>query len=121
MEILTALFWLSLNCYHECRGEPELGKAYVTAVVLNRSEKSGKSIKEVILKENQFSWTSSDTLFISEPKELLSCTQSVLDAINLPIRKDITHYHATYVKPRWAKKLRLAVTIGKHKFYKERI
>lgn len=38
----------------EARGEGSVGMAYVMRVVLNRSEKTGKSIREVIFAPNQF-------------------------------------------------------------------
>ncbi len=31
-----------------------------------------------------------------------------------------THYHANYVRPRWASRLRHADTIGRHVFYQLR-
>jgi spore germination cell wall hydrolase CwlJ-like protein len=36
-----------------------------------------------------------------------------------PITKWATHYHATYVNPRWASKLRRTTAIGTHIFYRE--
>jgi len=60
MDVLTALYWLSLNCYHEARSEPPLGQAYVSKTVMNRAEKSGKSIKATILSPKQFSWVGTE-------------------------------------------------------------
>jgi spore germination cell wall hydrolase CwlJ-like protein len=31
---------------------------------------------------------------------------------------DATHYHATYVKPRWARKMKKTDKIGSHIFYR---
>lgn len=34
------------------------------------------------------------------------------------ITEGATHYHAHYVKPKWAKSFHLTGTIGDHKFYR---
>lgn len=51
-ELLTAYLWA------EARGEPEDGQQTVCSVMLNRVKKKvAPSIRDVILKPNQFSWT----------------------------------------------------------------
>ncbi len=51
-ELLTACLWA------EARGEPDNGQQAVCNVIINRVKKRmASSIREVILKPNQFSWT----------------------------------------------------------------
>ncbi len=54
---VESLLWLSLNVYHESRGEPEIGQLAVAHVTLNRALEDNKSVADVILAPNQFSWT----------------------------------------------------------------
>lgn len=120
MDLLTALYWLSLNCYHEARGEPQLGQVYVARTVINRAEKTGKSIKEVVNDESQFSWTASEIgqRPIDDPKAFVKCVESSIVSADFDINPNITHYHESSIRPYWARKYRLVATIGKHKFYK---
>jgi len=119
MDFLTVLYWLSLNCFHEARGEPQLGQVYVARTVLNRAEKTGMSIKEVVNASDQFSWTTSEIgqRPIDEPKSFLKCVDSSIISIDFELNPDITHYHKKTIRPYWAKKYKLVATIGKHKFY----
>ncbi|HVV38809.1 MAG TPA: cell wall hydrolase [Candidatus Paceibacterota bacterium] len=53
---------MALNVYHEGRGEPELGQYMIAYVTLmraadNRKQWGGKTIKGVVFKGCQFSWT----------------------------------------------------------------
>ena len=55
MPFIESIFWLALNLYHECRGEPLAGQIAVAHVVMNRAEKRGKSLREIVLQPYQFS------------------------------------------------------------------
>ena len=57
LSFLEGLLWLTLNVYHEARGEPEIGQLAVAHVTLNRAMEEHKSIAEVVREPYQFSWT----------------------------------------------------------------
>ena len=55
LSFLEGLLWLTLNVYHEARGEPEVGQLAVAHVTLNRAMEERTSIAEVVRKPYQFS------------------------------------------------------------------
>lgn len=108
----------------EARGEPESGRILVGSVVLNRvnnKKRWGNSIKAVVHEPRQFS-------YISDKHKQKKPTQKDWDsALNLSAEllyldghnnKEITHYHANTVNPKWANKLELVAQVGNHLFYK---
>ncbi|MFN3889095.1 MAG: cell wall hydrolase [Beijerinckiaceae bacterium] len=119
--------------YFEARSEPETGQAAVAQVVLNRV-KSGlypASICGVVYQNRhrymgcQFSFAcEGKSLRITEPepwKTAVRIAREVLDGRTfLAEVGGSTHYHATYVRPRWAKRLKKMDKIGTHIFYKLR-
>ena len=120
------LLWLTLNTYHESRGESDLTQQAVVHVVMNRSKESGDSIKSVVKEKNQFSWTRSKKKlnskpWVTDPKGFSKCQLNVLRAI---VKKDSTngsvYFHETRVNPKWAKRKVRTVKLGKFVFYKER-
>ena len=46
MDTIAQLFWLTINLYHEARGEPFEGMKAVCHVVLNRAERRKMPVKE---------------------------------------------------------------------------
>lgn len=119
--------------YFEARSEPEAGQAAVAQVVLNRA-KSGlypASICGVVYQNRhrylgcQFTFAcEGKSLRITEPEPWKTATRiarEVLDGTTfLAEIGGSTHYHANYVRPRWAKRLKKMDTIGTHIFYKLR-
>lgn len=119
--------------YFEARSEPEAGQAAVAQVVLNRA-KSGlypASICGVVYQNRhrylgcQFTFAcEGKSLRITEPEPWRTATRiarEVLDGTTfLSEIGGSTHYHANYVRPRWAKRLKKMDTIGTHIFYKLR-
>jgi spore germination cell wall hydrolase CwlJ-like protein len=119
--------------YFEARSEPEAGQAAVAQVVLNRA-KSGlypASICGVVYQNRhrylgcQFTFAcEGKSLRITEPEPWRTATRiarEVLDGTTfLAEIGGSTHYHANYVRPRWAKRLKKMDTIGTHIFYKLR-
>lgn len=121
---------LALNIYFEARGEPTAGKIAVGHVVLNRvaDRRFPKQICSVVrqggeIRRNrcQFSWWCDGRS--DEPRDQQAWRESVLIAalINRGATSDPTRgslwYHATYVKPGWARQMKKRVKIGKHIFY----
>jgi spore germination cell wall hydrolase CwlJ-like protein len=119
--------------YFEARGEPEEGQAAVAQVVLNRV-KSGlypQTICGVVYQNRhhrnacQFSFAcNGHGLHINEP-ESWSDAQRIATSVlqGKTYLADVgaaTHYHANYVRPRWARALKKMDVIGNHIFYKLR-
>jgi spore germination cell wall hydrolase CwlJ-like protein len=42
----------------------------------------------------------------------------MIDGVTQPLTAGATYYHATSVRPSWARRFENTVTIGVHKFYK---
>jgi N-acetylmuramoyl-L-alanine amidase len=118
---------MSMNLYHEARGESNLGLGGVMTVVLNRV-KSGKwanNVCDVIWQPYQFSWTIG-----KDRKTFFGCTNTedyarivlfILDAIkaggyNSPtIAAD--HYKRFDVDASWAKSMNKVRKIDAHEFF----
>lgn len=121
---------LAQAVYFEARSEPEEGQAAVAQVVLNRAM-SGLypgSVCGVVFQNQQrrnacqFSFTcEGHGLRVSEgeswdravriAREVTEGTTYVQDV------GSATHYHATYVRPGWARALKRTEAIGHHVFY----
>lgn len=116
--------------YFEARSESEDGRAAVAQVVLNRV-KSGKYPRSVcgVVYQNrhrkfacQFSFAcEGKPLRITEPRSWQAAERIARDVyagrIHLAEVGDATHYHADYVRPHWASKLKKLDVIGRHIFY----
>lgn len=119
--------------YFEARGESEAGQAAVAQVVLNRV-KSGlypSSVCGVVYQNRhrykacQFSFACEGrSLRISDQRSWRSATrvaeQVTAGALYNSEVGGSTHYHADYVRPFWASKLKKMDVIGRHIFYKLR-
>jgi spore germination cell wall hydrolase CwlJ-like protein len=117
--------------YFEARSEPVEGQAAVAQVVLNRVS-SGlypASVCGVVYqnrnryKRCQFSFAcEGKSLRVTERDAWLSAVRVAEEVLAgrtyLSEVGRATHYHATYVKPRWARQLTKMDAIGKHIFYK---
>jgi len=118
---VESLLWLSLNVYHESRGEPEVGQLAVAHVTLNRAIAENKSLPDVIMAPNQFSWTFLKKSYI--PLEVNPLQDSLHVALKAMVTPDFTHgstyYHRVDVFPNWAASLMYTGRYGSHKFYRE--
>jgi len=122
------------NIYYEAGNQSYVGKLAVGQVVINRTRANGypNTICGVIYDGSQntktstcqFSWTCADRLNIDKGGSMWA--QSMKAASELLFKQDTivditegaTNYHADYVKPPWAKTLRLVTKIDNHIFYK---
>jgi hypothetical protein len=119
--------------YFEARSEPEAGQAAVAQVVLNRV-KSGLYPSSVcgVVYQNRHRYLGCQFSFACEGKSL-RITEAEPWRTAVRIARDVsegrmfnadvggsTHYHADYVRPSWAKRLKKMDTIGSHIFYKLR-
>jgi len=122
---------LAKAIYFEARGETERGQKGVAQVILNRVENDSypDTICEVVYQNQerrnacQFSFACDGRADnASESKawiRALSVAEEVLDGENLVQQvRTATHYHADYVKPYWAPKMKRLSKIGRHIFYK---
>jgi spore germination cell wall hydrolase CwlJ-like protein len=119
--------------YFEARGESEEGQAAVAQVVLNRVS-SGlypTSVCSVVFQNRQrrnacqFSFAcNGHALRITEPEPWAVAQRIAHDVTDGKTYNaevgGATHYHANYVRPRWAKRLQKMDVIGNHIFYKLR-
>ncbi|KAA2236228.1 cell wall hydrolase [Salinarimonas soli] len=119
--------------YFEARSEPEEGQAAVAQVVLNRV-KSGLYPSTIcgVVYQNRHRHLACQFTFACEGKSLRitesepwSRASRVAKAVleGETYLEDVggsTHYHANYVSPRWARKLKRMDRIGRHIFYKLR-
>jgi len=124
---------LATAIYFEARGEVEKGQIAVAQVVLNRLKNPAypKTICDVVYQNKnirngcQFSFACDGIPDrINDPdawNASMTLARRVLnDPTNLYLA-DIgaaTHYHATYVRPRWANEMNKVEKIGNHIFYK---
>lgn len=119
--------------YFEARSEPEGGQAAVAQVVLNRvrHENYPDTVCGVVYQNRhrflacQFTFAcEGKSLRITEAEPWRVAVQIATDVVSGKIYlSDVgasTHYHADYVRPRWARSLKRMETIGRHTFYKLR-
>lgn len=124
---------LARNVYFEARGEPIAGQFAVAEVTMNRKA-SGlypATICEVVHQQNwdpirgryvgAFSWTELDSLPTPSGEEWERAWQ-VAEAVyygkETPKLKGALFFHATYIRPGWAKEKRTVARIGRHVFYR---
>ncbi len=122
---------LARGIYFEARGEPVRGQAAVAQVILNRvkNPQYPNSICGVVYQNKnwrnrcQFSFACDRIRDNVKNKKLWSVAQHVArettaGRIWLPRVGSSTHYHATYVRPRWARSMKRVGRIGLHIFYR---
>ncbi|MFV0280906.1 MAG: cell wall hydrolase [Rhodoblastus sp.] len=122
---------LAQGVYFESRSEPEDGQAAVAQVILNRvgSGLYPSTICGVVFQNRhrykacQFSFAcEGKSLRITDQKSWATATRIADEVLEgktwLADVGDSTHYHASYVRPRWARHLKKMDVIGKHIFYR---
>ncbi len=119
--------------YFEARSEPEEGQAAVAQVVLNRVA-SGLYPSTIcgVVYQNRNRYNACQFSFACEGKSLRVNDQEswhtavrIAEAVSdgKTYVSDVgsaTHYHANYVRPRWARQLVKMDVIGHHIFYRLR-
>ena len=139
MLLETALVCLALNTYHEAKNQSMIGQVATAQVVMNRVADSRypNTVCEVVKQgpkykgsdvpvrhKCQFSWfcdgksdeprrDSKEWRMAQEYARIVLSGRIVLD-----VTEGATHYHATYVKPSWAKTKTRTTRIEKHIFYR---
>jgi spore germination cell wall hydrolase CwlJ-like protein len=117
--------------YFEARGESYNGQVAVAQVVLNRVRNPAypNSICKVVYQNRQkrnacqFSFACdlvpdriADDRHWRQAQEI--ARETTAGRLKIPEIEASTHYHATYVNPRWAKSMKKQKQIGLHIFYK---
>ena len=143
MLLETAFICLALNTYHEAKNQSLVGQIATAQVVMNRVEdnrfpnticevvKEGPTRpswedpnKEYPIKHRcQFSWYCDGKDDTPKNEKAWKTAQDVAflvlyDKIKLDVTEGATHYHATYVKPSWAKTKTRTTRIESHIFYR---
>jgi len=95
----TALLCLSLNIYHESRGESERVQEAVAAITMNRVERmeGPNSVCNVVYSSHQFTWTKNKRSKVKD-KEALSKAKKIASAylhgkINKQVGKRVYFNH----------------------------
>lgn len=120
LDVLIQLQCLSDTVYYEARNQPFEGQVAVAEVVLNRvkSPYYPNNICDVVYQPYQFSWT----LYNHEKPELKPYTVATVAAIRATLGSNrtmgSTHYHATYIQPKWAAVEEKTIKIEDHIFYR---
>ena len=124
---------LANGIYFEARGEPKKGQQAVAQVILNRVKNPAypNSICGVVYQNKrkrnacQFSFACDGIRDrVNSRKHWRKAVQVANDAIDgrfwLRSVGSASHYHADYVWPKWRRKMRKMVKIGRHIFYRTR-
>ncbi len=125
------MWCMATAIYFEARGESYRGQVAVGQVVMNRLAHKiyPKTICGVVFQNQQmhnacqFSFACDGRPeTITEPKAWAEAEEIakgvVTGSLYLPEVDKATHYHATYVYPDWAPRLKKVTKIGHHVFYK---
>ena len=124
---------LARNVYFEARGEPVAGQFAVAEVTMNRkaSRLFPRTVCEVVYQQTwdplrkrpvgAFSWTEFNSLPEPKGEEWLRA-QRVAEAVYYnrytPQLEGALYFHASYIRPDWAKQRKRVARIGRHVFYK---
>ena len=139
MLLETAFICLALNTYHEAKNQSLVGQVATAQVVMNRVADSRypNTVCEVVKQgpkykgsdvpvrhKCQFSWfcdgkSDEPKLDSKEWFKAKDYARIVLSGrVALDVTEGATHYHATYVRPAWAKTKTRTTRIEKHIFYR---
>ncbi|MGQ0559839.1 MAG: cell wall hydrolase [Sphingosinicella sp.] len=131
LDQLRAETCLAQAIYYEAANEPERGQRAVAQVVLNRMRHPAwpNSVCGVVFQGPlragggcQFTFTCDGSMARRpEPFKWEWARRLAAEALAGYVHAEVgtaTHYHASYVSPRWAPHLRPAGVIGLHRFYR---
>jgi spore germination cell wall hydrolase CwlJ-like protein len=121
---------LADNIYFEARGEKSIGKKAVALITINRlkHDKFANTICGVVYEKTpfgkcQFSWTCNRYYKITDYAAYKKCKKIAINVIvNYDYIHDFTHgatfFHNHKAAPKWSRKHKKTISIGKHTFYK---
>lgn len=115
---------LAKNIYWEAMLEPVIGQIGVATTTNNRvnSGRWGNGFCDVVFAPKQFSWTNLPELKKATPKgkyweRAKKSARLFINGTRVTLLERVQHYHAVYVKPKWAKQMNKKTIIGNHIFY----
>jgi len=115
---------LAKNIYHEAAFEPYIGKMSIAQITYNRVKEGrwGKTFCKVVYSKSQFSWTLKPELRKEVPRgphwrASVQAAKSFVNGTRVAKLESSDHYHATYVSPKWNKKMTKTAKVGHHIFY----
>lgn len=138
--LAEAVLIMTMNIYHEARGESYAGQLAVADTTITRVHDARwpNSVHDVVLQPKQFSWVAEKKVMdlqdlislqhkilhskkttqrdINAYRQAEKIARKVLKAGYKP-RYKFTHFHATRVNPYWARNR--GVWIGNHIFYRK--
>lgn len=136
-EMYPQAYCMALNIYYEARGSNLADRAAVANVVLNRvrDDRYPNTVCDVVYQgrtddagnmirnQCQFSWYCDGKSDNPQNVDLwidaqMLAYQIIHENKFRGLAEGATHYHATYVNPRWASTLQLVGRIGAHIFYR---
>lgn len=121
MILTSSLLCLSLNIFHESRGEPLEGKVAVAYVTDKRANGNDEKYCQVVFEKNQFSWTTETNQVNFKSQEWLDALNVASTFKNYPDKSlGATHFHNKDASPKWKEHFELLSEIGNHIFYKKR-
>jgi hypothetical protein len=110
--------------YFEARGEGEVGMQAVANVIMNRKQKSGRNVYDVITRPKQFSYLDRDSLAINDTESYALAKLIATRAMTGEL-EDITNGSTHYVAPaklkrvpKWVKSMEKTVSINEHQFFR---
>lgn len=122
----AAISCLAAIKYYEARGEGKIGQEAVAHVALNRTEKRGLSVCEVMKQPRQFEFMDKRKGIPPTPPEFKEKAKEMLMLHIHGYRDDFTMGSQYFVGNRvvhttgWLKGLKKTMTIGGHTFFKEK-
>jgi spore germination cell wall hydrolase CwlJ-like protein len=117
---------LAYSIFREAGNQKETDQYAVGQVHMNRLKEGswGKTMCKVVFAKSQFSWTL-ESKMVRWTKRQEEHFMQVAEGLMIDgfyvkrLSSDkILHYHATYVKPKWAKQGTMVASAGDHVFYK---
>ena len=112
-----------MNVYWEGRDQSIAGQVAIAQVTMNRvaSPKYPDTVCEVVYQHKQFSWYWDGKSDVPTEEKAWERAQMVAKGVLAGSGHvdlgDVLHYHALYVKPYWARGMKLVAQIEDHKFY----
>lgn len=117
---------LAYSIFREAGNQKQVDQYAVGQVHINRLKEGswGKTMCKVVFSKAQFSWTL-ETKMVSWSKRQEEHFTTIAENLLIDgmyvkslASNKILHYHASYVKPKWAKQGQMVASAGDHVFYK---
>ena len=117
---------LAYSIFREAGNQKETDQYAVGQVHMNRLKEGswGKTMCKVVFAKAQFSWTLESKVVkwsLKQEEHFMQIAEGLMiDGVYVKklASNKILHYHATYVKPKWAKQGQAVASAGEHLFYK---